>query len=143
MKFKLSAKYRHRFKTDQRADRGVVIIAIPTARVLMTIFPTGKFGGLVNLPVEEEQEALDNLVLRLQSLGEDHPLFVETDTLAVNIEASKAAVAIFEVATKAVKTALTKEEMAKAALRQQYEKNYLQARDMFKRSLAERIFLKL
>ncbi len=115
----------------------------PTARVLMTIFPEGKFGDLINLPVEEEPETLDNLVLRLQSLGEEHSLYKEADILMASIENSKALVTAVKNAAKEEKIAAVEEAMAQAALRNQYEKNYLQARSMFKRAVAERIFPKI
>ncbi len=129
---------RNAFRACEKYDR-----EHPDNRALLTVFPSGKFGDLVKLPVQEEPDEVDNVVLRFESLGEDHPLFAEAATLAADVTNSKDAITILNTAIKAVKVAEAEEEMAQANLRRQYENNYLQARSTFGRTVAERIFPKL
>ncbi len=129
---------RNAFSACEKYDR-----EYPDNRALRTVFPDGKFGDLIKLPIQEEPDEVDNVVLRFQSLGEDHPLFIEAETLASVVTNSKTAISALRAAIKAVKIAEAEEEMAQANLRRQYENNYLQARSTFGRSVAERIFPKL
>ena len=114
----------------------------PSANVLGKIFPDGKFSHIINVSLTKEPDLVQQIVVRLQNLGESHALFPLAEQLGKAIEASRKAIDSFNDAIRAQKVAEAEEEIAQAALRRQYEGNYLDARKEFGRTSADRLFPK-
>lgn len=112
----------------------------PGAMILKQIFPEEQYGPIVRANMIKEPDLVEELVIRTESLGESHELFPEAAILRAKIEASRSAIEGFNHAVRAQKMAEAEEEISQAALRQQYEINYLDARKEFGRVFTERLF---
>lgn len=112
----------------------------PGENVLPLIFPDGKFTSITNLNRYAEPAEVNRLIVRIEKLGSNHPLFGEAQALRTLVSASQTAIDKFHAAEIAEKIAITEEEMARAAARKQFELNYLEARKLFGKLLAERLF---
>ena len=89
---------------------------------------------------EEEPAAVEKLAMRLENLGEKHPLYALAQELRTFINASLKAILAYQESVQVLKACETECEMARTALRRQYEVNYLDARKQLGRALAERLF---
>ncbi len=78
--------------------------------------------------------------MRLESLGEGHPLFGLAADLKGKIAASRQAIDALYLAVTEQKKAEAEEEIAQLKLRRQYELNYLDARRTLGKDAAERLF---
>jgi hypothetical protein len=107
---------------------------------LLQIFPDGKFSQIVNMNREEEPATVEKLAMRIENLGEEHPLYASARELRTNINASRKAIRAYHESGQVVKMCETECEIACAALRQQYENNYLDARRQLGKVLAESLF---
>ncbi len=134
----LDDQVRNVFRRCEEHDR-----TTPTAAVLPLIFPQEKFGPIVNMNMQQEPDAVANLALRLESLGNEHVLFPLAKELRTRITASRKAIAAYEASGQRMKQSRAEEQIAKATLRRQYEANYLDARKQFGKARAERLFPKL
>ncbi len=134
----LDDQVRNVFRRCEEHDR-----ATPEAAVLPLIFPQGKFGPIINMNIQQEPDAVANVALRLESLGQEHVLFPLAKELRTRIAASRKAIAAYEASGQQVKQCRAEVDMAKATLRRQYETNYLEARKQFGKTRAERLFPKL
>ena len=112
----------------------------PTAMVLRKIFPDEKFGEIVRLPFNTEIRAAEQMKLRLEKLGEKHPLYANVALLHKKIEAGKKAIADKNSAIRDEKMAEAEVDIDKEALIRQYENNYLDARKKYGKATAEKLF---
>ncbi len=78
--------------------------------------------------------------MRLENLGEKHPLYASAQELRTWISASRKVIRAYQESQQLLKVAETECEMACTALRQQYENNYLDARKQLGKQIAERLF---
>jgi hypothetical protein len=111
--------------------------------VLATIFPEGKFSVITSVNRNQEPDVVEKLAVRLESLGNGHPLFGLAAGLKQRADASRQAITALYLAITEQKKSEAEEEIAQLALRRQYEINYLEARRTLGRDTAERLFPKL
>ena len=126
------------FRRCEEHDR-----ALPTEAVMPRIFSEGKFGHIVNMNLREEPDTVMSIVLRLENLGKEHPLYPLAKNLRTQIATSRKAIKAYEEMVSQVKTCQAEEQIARATLRRQYENNYLDARKQLGKIRAERLFPKL
>ena len=112
----------------------------PTAMVLRKIFPDEKFGEIVRLPFNTEIRAAEHMKLRLEKLGEKHPLYANVALLHKKIDAGKKAIVDKNNAIREEKMAEAEVDIDKEALIKQYENNYLDARKKYGKATAEKLF---
>ncbi len=110
---------------------------------LLQIFPEGTFSQIVTMNREKEPAVVEKLAIRLENLGEKHPLYVFATELRQKVAGARKAIGAYQESVQVVKVAETECEMARAELRRQYEINYLDARKLMGKPLAERLFPKL
>ena len=115
----------------------------PGLPVLAQIFPDQTYSSIINIPREQEPDVVEKLAIRLENMGETHSLFPVAAELRARITTSRNTITAFHTAVREQKMAEAEEEIAQAALRQQYEINYLEARKLFGRQTAERLFPRL
>jgi hypothetical protein len=108
--------------------------------VLLKIFPDGKFSQIVNMNREEEPAMVEKLAMRLENLGEKHPLYTFATELRQKVEGARKAIRAYQESVQVLKMAETECEMACATLRRRYEGNYLDARKLMGKALAEQLF---
>jgi len=111
--------------------------------VLSKIFPDEKFGEIVRLPFAKEISDVQQISVRLKSLGEDHELFALAEQLDTSIANSKSALKTVDESITSIKMAEAEVEIAKEALIRRYEINYLEARKKYGRNTAEKLFPKI
>lgn len=114
----------------------------PGRPVFDLLFPDGKPSNITNASYTKEVEKSDQLLLRLQSLGEGHSLLSHVEPLNNAIAAARAAIAGHQEKVTEEKVAIANEELAQAELRKQYEFNSLDAIKLFGKSYANRLFPK-
>lgn len=112
----------------------------PGAQVLLKIFPEGTFSEITRVERTQEPDVVEQLAVRVESLGDQHSLKPLAAALRAKVEVSRAANAAYFEAIRNQKLAEADEEIAQANLRRQYEFNYLEARKMLGRAAAERLF---
>ena len=112
----------------------------PGAPALLTLFPTGGYGDLVDEPLTKQPADVDALAVRVESLGAAHALSGHAAKLRAGAAGVRITLDALDTAVRALKGAEAEEELAQAALRRQYEGNYLDARKSPGRPLAERLF---
>lgn len=112
----------------------------PTAPVLHRVFTTQTVGEIVRLPYHLEPDVVQQLCLRLEALGEDHPMYAHSAPLKALVTASHASINTYQETVRQVKMAEAEEQIAQMNLRKQYELNYLKARADTSKTFAERLF---
>lgn len=108
--------------------------------VLKKIFPEEKYGHIVKMPYAEEPAEIEKIVIRIENLGAEHPLFPLAAELREKITKCQTAITNHYEAIRQQKRAEAEEEIAQAKLRQIYENNYLDARKEFGKVNAEQLF---
>lgn len=134
----LDDSVRNLFRKCEEYDRNH-----PGDNMVNRIFPQGKFSHIVTMNREQEPAEVEKLAMRLENLGEKHPLFVFASELRQKAATSRKAIRAYQEHLQVLKVHETECEMACAALRRQYENNYLDARKQLGKTLAERLFPKL
>jgi hypothetical protein len=112
----------------------------PSAPTLISLFPDGGFTSITDEPLTQEPAAVIALATKVDSLGATHTLAPHAALLRTAAQGVTDALAAQETAIRASKAADAEEEIAAAALRRQYEGNYLDGRKTLGRALAERLF---
>jgi len=112
----------------------------PTTPARALLFPDGGFTSITEEPIAREPDIVLALATKLDSLGSSHALAPHAALLRTAAQGVTDALAAQEAAIRASKSADAEEEIAAAALRRQYEGNYLDARKSLTRALAERLF---
>lgn len=114
----------------------------PGARTYEAIFVEGGYSHLLGSDETASPEKLEEVALRVGSFGSEHALAPHAAALeAKAVEIRKAETNLAE-AVRARTRAEGEEELAQAALRRQYEHNYLDARKLLG-AACERLFPKL
>jgi hypothetical protein len=106
-------------------------------------FPAHGFTELIRKPYSQEPQEVKNIVIKLNGLEDGHPLKSLADDLLQKVEASFAAWDNYQKAVILLKEMRAAEELAKLAVRKQYESNWLDARKEFGVTLADKIFPKV
>ncbi|BAX79761.1 hypothetical protein ALGA_1377 [Labilibaculum antarcticum] len=114
----------------------------PGRSVFEMLFPDGPPSSITDASFSKEVDKADQLLVRLQSLGEEHALLSHVKILRTAIDASRQAIASHQEAVSDENTAFAQEQLAQAALREQYEFNYLDAVKLFGKNHANRLFPK-
>lgn len=112
----------------------------PIDNSFQQLFPSGKYSAIVRSPLEEETTQVAQIGTRINSLPENHPLRASGVTLAQKLEKTITCLTTLNEAIRKLKLAEAEEEIAQAALRRQYEINYLDARAEYGKVFAERLF---
>ena len=112
------------------------------AGTVVKLFPDGGFGSIIDEPLAQEPATADALATKVTSLGAAHSLFPHAAKLTALAQGVRDALTALEGAVRASKMAEAEEEIAQAALRKQYEGNYLTGRGAVGRTIAERLFPK-
>jgi hypothetical protein len=126
---------RNLFNDAENFDRANV-----GAGVVVKLFPEGGFTPVTSLEISKELSAVEGLATRVEALGAQHALKAHAATLRTRAQEVRTAITAMENAIRARAAALAEEEIAQAALRRQYEGNYLDARRSLGRAQAERLF---
>ncbi len=112
----------------------------PGRPALNLVFPDGKFTTIINTPLDNEPDKVEQLVSRIESLGAEHPLNKLVAGLKSGIANCRAALVAYHDSITTQKSAEAVEEIAKANLRRQYEFNYLDLVKQFGKRHANRFF---
>ena len=134
----LDDQVRSVFRRCEEYDR-----ANPANAALHLVYPEGKFGHIISMNMQQQPDTVEQVALRIERLGKDHPLLPLAKDLRDMVTASRKAIKAYEESIKQLKTTQAEEDIAKATLRRQYEINYLDARKQLGKTLAERLFPKL
>ncbi|MBN2090035.1 hypothetical protein JW964_10485 [candidate division KSB1 bacterium] len=108
--------------------------------VLKKIFPEEKYGHIVKMPYAEEPAEVEKIVIRIENLSADHPLYPLAAELREKITKCQTAITNHHEAIRQHKRVEAEEEIAQAKLRQVYENNYLDARKEFGKVNVEQLF---
>jgi hypothetical protein len=111
----------------------------PGLAITTLLFPEGT-SPIIYAPIEDAPTVVEKLILKIQNLGEGHPLAEQIAPLQVAIDESKAAIEALHVAIAAQKTADALTNIAKANLTRQYEQNIYAAGAKFGKVFANRLF---
>jgi hypothetical protein len=123
------------FDETKRHDR-----ESPGDRATERTFPDGKFTTITSAKVTEEPDEVDTLAKRFESFGASHPLYAIAALLREKAEVSRTKIEAYKAAIKAENKAQADEQIAKFELRRKYEHNYLDARKLLGRAMADRLF---
>jgi hypothetical protein len=123
------------FDETKRHDR-----ESPGDRATERTFPDGKFTTITMTKTTEEPDEVDKLALRFESFGASHPLYAIAARLREKAAVSRTKVNAYKEAIKAENKAQADEQIAKFELRRKYEHNYLDARKLLGRTMADRLF---
>lgn len=115
-------------------------LANPSGAILLKVFPDEKFGEIIRLPFSKEIDASKGILVRIQSLGEEHKLSPYSGQLGDSIETYSNAINSLNEAIRKEKVSEAEVEIAKEGLIRQYEHNYLNARRKYGKRTAEKIF---
>ncbi len=112
----------------------------PGRPVLNIVFPDGKFSPIINAPLKDEPDEVEQLVIRIESLGAEHPLNQTIASLKEGINNCRNALKEYHNSISTQKSVEALEEIAQANLRRQYEYNYLDLIKLFGKKHANRFF---
>lgn len=112
----------------------------PGKAILLKMFPDGKFTPIINTERTVEPDVVEQLALRFESLGAEHPLIGMAADLRARIQQTRQAIGVYNETIRQQKLAEAEEEIARGALRRKYEANMLDARKEFGKTLADRLF---
>lgn len=112
-------------------------------RILDMVFPSRTYSDIIRMPLSKEPVEAAKLPKKIETLEEGHELRQLAVSLRQCIEASKAAWNVYQQSTEQLKDLQTDEELARAAVRQRYEHNYLDARKEYGVTVADSIFPKI
>ena len=110
------------------------------AFLLDTFFPNGRFGDIIRKSKAKELNIVEQLALKFETLGDQHPLFKLAAELREGISKVRRAMEEYNEAIREEKLALAEVDIAKEALRKQYAKNYFDAKQEKGRVKADFMF---
>lgn len=113
------------------------------SRMLDMLFPARGFSDIVRMPLSKEPQEVGQLIVKLESLEEGHSLREVIDPLKEKVDASQKAWEVYQKTIDQLKKIQAEEELAKMAVRQQYEHNWLDARKAYGVSNADSVFPKI
>ena len=111
----------------------------PGLAITTLLFPEGT-SPIIYAPIEDAPAVVEKLILKIQNLGEGHPLAEQIAPLQAAIDESKAAIEALHIAIAAQKTADALTNIAKANLTRQYGQNIYAAGSKFGKVFANRLF---
>lgn len=114
-----------------------------TTRYLDLLFPARGFSDIIRMHMSKEPQEVGKLLLKIEKLEDGHGLRELIEPLKTKIENAKAAWAAYEQKIDSLKEMQIDEEMAKLAVRRQYEHNWLDARKEYGVNMADSIFPKI
>jgi len=103
------------------------------------LFPEG-ISRIIYASIEDAPAMVEKLILKIQNLGEGHPLAEQIAPLQTAIDEAKASIEALHVAIAAQKTADALTNIAKTNLSRQYEQNVYAASAKFGKVFANRLF---
>jgi hypothetical protein len=112
----------------------------PGRPVFNVIFPEGNITSIIRIKMEEEPEAVNALIKRVESLGADHLVAKHGALLQTAVANSNKVIADYKATIDALKSDEALEEIAKTNLIRQYELNYYEALKKFGKIYANRLF---
>lgn len=112
----------------------------PTEPVLGRLFPTGRFGDIVEESLADQPDEVDKLAARVEALPAGHALLPHAAILRTRAQAVREAIATALEKLSEATAADGAEEMGRAAVREQYRRNYLNIQLALGRTTAERLF---
>lgn len=115
----------------------------PGSQLVKRIFPDGKLSEIIRASLKSQAMEMGQLIVRLNTLEQEHPLRTAIAPLAESISKEQEAQQLYREAIGQWKAAIAEEDIAKAELRKQYEHNYLDAVKLFGKRFAQRLFPKL
>ena len=112
----------------------------PGNKTLDIVFPGGVFSPIVSLPLTQEPDAVEQLLNRLESLGEEHELYPLAQPVYSFIEDCRNAFTNREALIAAASQARTAEDIAKMSVIRQYNANYFAAAHDIDKYYAENLY---
>ena len=112
----------------------------PGRPVLSRLFIDGKLSGIIYASLKNEPALAEQLIARLDALGEGHSLSEEKAKVQADVDKCQTALTAYQEAITAHKSVVALEEIAQADLRRQYEFNYLDIVKEFGKRFANRFF---
>lgn len=117
--------------------------AHPGSNLLTMIFPNGVITPIINMNNHDEPATVQGIILKIRSLGEQHPLYPLAAQLDKGVADCLQSIKKEEDAIEADGTGLTKLTLAKIKLVRQYNANYFIAGTDVDKNFAEKLFPKL
>jgi hypothetical protein len=111
--------------------------------ISVLLFPDLTFSDIVNMPYSEEPKKIQSLIQKLETLEQGHELRPLISILQQRVDAVNAALEARKQAADNIRRSQVDEELAKNDLRVQYEANYLDARKLLGKQIAESLFPKI
>lgn len=130
----LDDKVRDLYEACKKYDRDHPGIPVTTL-----LFPDG-ISTVIYAPLETEPTLIEKLILGLQSLGGEHPLFAHIPILQDTLIHINQAISELKAAITSEKMAEGLEAIAKMNLTRQYEQNIYAAGSKFGKAFANRLF---
>jgi len=112
----------------------------PSQSVKIKVFPEERFGHIVRAPYNKEIEMVNDLIARINSLGEQHELYPHSAELAALAQGLRDSLVARTSTEQEHRNAQIEAEISKENLIRKYEVNYLDARKTFGKTGAERLF---
>jgi hypothetical protein len=114
-----------------------------TTAFIKLFFPANGFSKIVKMPFSKEAQEVKNIVIKLDGLEDGHELKSLSGYLLQKVEASFEAWDNYGKSLLRIKELRATEEISKLAVRQQYERNWLDARKEFGLAVANSLFPKM
>jgi hypothetical protein len=111
--------------------------------ISVLLFPDLTFSDIVNMPYSEEPKKVQSLIQKLETLEQGHELRPLINFLQQRVDAVNVALEARKQAADNIRRCQVDEELAKNDLRAQYEANYLDARKLLGKQIAESLFPKI
>jgi hypothetical protein len=112
----------------------------PGENVAKLLFPNGNISSVITTSNSKQPQLVAQITKKVKSFGSDHALYPFAKSIDIHVNECNDALAAHEECIKAVNTAKTEVELAKAELRRIYNANYFDAASKFGKSYAERLF---
>jgi hypothetical protein len=111
--------------------------------VSVLLFPDLTFSDIIYISYSEEPKKVSSLIQKLESLEQGHELRSLIDVLQQKVDAVNAALDARQQAAGNIRRCEVEVELAKNEIRAQYETNYLDARKLLGKQIAESLFPKV
>ncbi len=108
--------------------------------ILKLIFPDGKLSGIIYASLHSKPDIVELLVVRIESLGADHPLNEKVAGLKEGLNICRDSLKAYNNCITEQKMTKTLEDIAKTSLIQQYEYNYLDIARKYGKHYANKFF---
>jgi len=112
----------------------------PGSKLTALLFPKGNITSTLIKSYEKEPDVADQIALKVESLGESHPLYPMAAAIRTAIGECKDALEAHKEAADVEATAKTHVDLAKANFRKAYSDNYHQAAKDTDKRYAEKLF---